>query len=208
MMQLPFYSSLDEVRSAAGSCQACSRARQRTQVVFGAGNPDARLMLVAEYPSQTDDRTGAPFTGPAGDYLDELLREAGTSRDEIYITNIVRCYTTDSGRAGGRIRSASKRERDACSIWMNLELQFVDPVVILAVGAPPAAALIGEDFQLTRDHGTWHRRPDGRWIAATMQPAYVLRIRPHDPERAEELHNSLIKDIRAAVERSLSRPPE
>jgi uracil-DNA glycosylase len=159
-------------------------------------------MLIAEYPSQRDDATGAPFTGPAGHYLDELLGAAETSRDEIYITNLVRCYSTETGKPSDRIRGATKREVRAWSIWTDLELQFVDPEVILAVGAAPAAALIHEDFQLTSQRGIWHERPDGRLVIATMQPAYVLRIRPHDPERADEIHKLILQDIRAAVARS------
>jgi uracil-DNA glycosylase len=202
-MQLPFYSSLQDVRAAASDCVACGRSRQRSQVVFGAGNPDASLMLVAEYPSRTDDSTGLLFTGPAGDYLDSLLQEAGTGRDDVYITNIVRCYATETGKPGDRIRAASKREARACSIWMNLEIQFVDPAVILAIGAPAAHSLIDDSFSLSEDHGTWRIRPDGRSITATMQPAYILRMRAHDPERAAHLHALVLNDIRAAV--ALSR---
>jgi uracil-DNA glycosylase len=198
-MQLPFYSNLDEVREAAANCQACGRSQHRTQVVFGAGNPHANIMLVAEYPSRTDDTTGKPFTGPAGDYLDDLLSDAGTSRNQIYITNIVRCFATETGRPGDRRRSASKRERQACSVWMNLEIQFIDPNVIVAIGAPPASSLIGENFQLMEQRGEWHRRDDGRMITATFQPAYVLRMRQHDPERANELHSLILQDLKTAV---------
>jgi uracil-DNA glycosylase len=202
MMQLPFYANLDEVREEARACKACGRASQRTQVVFGAGDPSADLMLVAEYPSQTDDRTGAPFTGPAGDFLDELLSECGLSRDSIWITNVVRCYATDSGRPGDRIRPSTQRERSACKIWMDLELQFVDPKVVLAVGAPAAASLIDPEFRLTEQRGTWHRRADGRWAIATLQPAYLLRMRTHDPDSFPRLREMIGNDIRAAAERA------
>jgi uracil-DNA glycosylase len=206
-MQLPFYRDIEQVRDEARGCLACGRSAHRSQVVFGAGNTSARLMLVAEYPSQSDDRTGLPFTGPGGEYLDELLELAGTHRDEIYITNLVRCYATESGKPGGKIKGASRREIDACSVWMNLETQFVDPHVILAIGAPAAAEFFDRDFQLSEHRGSWRQRPDGRWISATLQPAYVLRLRTHDPERADELHHLVLNDIRAAVERSRLTPP-
>lgn len=202
MMQLPFYSSIDEVRSDALRCQACRRAGQRSQVVFGAGDPNADLMLVAEYPSQTDDRTGIPFTGPAGEFLDEILVECGVSREQIWITNVVRCYATESGRPGDRIRGASLRERNACNIWMDLEIQFVNPAVILAVGAPAASSLISPDFRLTEQRGTWHRRDDGRWALATLQPAYLLRMRTHDPDRFPELRRLVLSDFQAAIDRA------
>lgn len=202
MMQLPFYRDLDEVRAAAAGCRACSRSEQRTQVVFGSGDQDAGLMLVAEYPSQSDDRTGAPFTGPAGDLLDGVLAECGVSREQIWITNLVRCYATETGRPGDRIRPAGQREILACQVWMDLELQFVNPTVILAVGAPAAATLIGRDFRLTEQRGTWHRRSDGRWVTATLQPAYLLRLRQHEPERAEELRALVAADFASAIEQA------
>lgn len=202
MMQLPLYDNLDEVRAAAAGCRACGRAEQRTQVVFGAGDERSRLMLVAEYPSRTDDRTGEPFTGPAGELLDDLLAECGVSRDQIWITNLVRCYSTESGRAGDRIRAAGRREILACQVWMNLELQFVDPSVILAVGAPATSTMIRDDFRLTEQRGTWHKREDGRWVMPTLQPAYLLRLEQHDPVRARELRAAIVADIAAAVERA------
>lgn len=199
-MQLPFYSNLADVRAAAAGCQGCGRSKQRSQVVMGSGAPDASLMLIAEYPSRRDDQTGEPFTGPAGVYLDELLNAAGASREQIYITNIVRCFAT---QGGNQIRSSTKQERVACNVWTELELQFVNPSVILAIGAPPASALIGEDFKLTEQHGEWYRDAWGRWITATLQPAYVLRMRAHDPERADKLHQVILDDLRAAVAQSL-----
>lgn len=202
MMQLPFYTSLDEVREAASGCQACGRARQRTQVVFGDGDPAARLMLVAEYPSQTDDGTGRPFTGPAGNLLDELLEECGVSRDQLWITNLVRCYATETGRPGDRIRGAARREIDACRVWMDLELQFVDPSVVLAIGAPAATVMLGSDFRLSEQRGTWKRGMDGRWLSATLQPAYLLRLGQHDPPAAAEWRKLIAADIAAAVERA------
>ncbi len=207
-MQLPFYSSLEEVYAEAAMCRACGRADQRQQVVMGAGDPNADLMLIAEYPSQTDDSTGHPYTGPAGEYLDELLAFAGTDRSSIYITNVVRCYATESGRRGDRIKPSTRTEQHACSTWTSLEIQFVRPRVILALGAPPARVLIDESFELTEQRGTWMTRPDGVEVTATFQPAYAMRMKPHDPDRAREIESHLINDIRAAVARSNATPPE
>jgi uracil-DNA glycosylase len=207
MMQLPFYQSLSEVRDDASQCQACGRSEMRSQVVMGSGDPDAALMLVAEYPSQSDDATGLPYSGPAGDYLDELLDAADIERSEIYITNLVRCYTTETGRPGDRIKPATKSEQRACSTWMTLETQFVRPQVILVLGAPVARALIDPEFDISRQRGEWHRRPDGVELIATFQPAYVLRIQSHDPDRAKQIEQLVQNDIRAAVERSRSTPP-
>lgn len=206
-MQLSFYTSLDEVRTEARKCQGCSRAEQRYQVVMGAGDPNARLMLIAEYPSQSDDRTGIPYSGPAGDYLDVLLEHAGINRSVIYITNIVRCYSTGTGRTGDRISSATQAQQRACSVWTDLEVQFVRPDVILALGGPSAKALIDSDFELTAQRGQWYTRTDGIDVLATYQPAYVLRLGRHDPQAAKDAEDLIIKDIRAAYARSRTSPP-
>jgi uracil-DNA glycosylase len=202
MMQLPFYQSIDEVRRDARGCRACSRTEQRTQVVFGSGNPQSPLMLVGEYPSETDDRTGEPFTGPAGVLLDELLADVGIDRSDIWITNIVRCYATDSGERGGRLRPTRTSEVDACRIWMNLEIQWVDPKVIVTIGAPAARALIADDIRLLDERGDWRSLPDGRAALPTIQPAYALRVRSIDPGAFPILRAHLVSDLTAAAQRA------
>lgn len=177
MQSLPLYSSLDDVRAAAEECRACARADERQQVVFGFGAPDTPLMLVGEAPSATDDDTGKPFTGPAGRLLDELLAEHGLHRRQLWITNLVRCYA-------GRLRDGRQENRpvkagelSACAVWLEQELRFVNPRVILAVGAPAAKSLIAKDFKLQERRGELIKRLDGRLAIATVQPAYVMRLR-------------------------------
>jgi DNA polymerase len=176
MLPLPLYSSLDQLREAAEACVACARADERQQVVFGSGAPHARLMLVGEAPSSTDDSTGRPFTGPAGRLLDELLAEHGLHRRDLWLTNLVRCYA-------GRIRDGRPENRPvkagelaACATWLEQELLFINPRVILAVGAPAAKALIAKDFKLQGQRGQVFTRADGRLAIATLQPAYVMRL--------------------------------
>lgn len=200
MMELPLYASIEEVRQAALDCRACGRAETRRQVVFGAGNPEARLMLVGEAPSSTDDSTGLPFTGPAGDLLDELLEEAGTSRDEVWITNLLRCF--EGRRRDGRIENQPARQGEirACKRWLDLEIQYVNPRVILAVGAPAAKTLIAPDFKLTEQRGVLIQRADGRTAIATIQPAYVMRLRSLvDDAASNAARKEFVADISAAV---------
>lgn len=200
MMELPLYSNLDEVRQAALGCLACRRAETRTQVVFGAGNPIAALMLVGEAPSATDDATGLPYTGPAGDVLDELLREAGTHRDEVWITNLLRCF--EGRQRDGRTENQPARTSEirACSRWLNLEIQYVKPKVIVAIGAPAARALIRPEFRLTEERGKLHTRPDGIQVIATTQPAYVMRlVNLVDQHTADLERERLVADLSLAV---------
>lgn len=200
MMELPLYNSLEEVRQAALGCRACRRAETRRQVVFGAGNPNADLMLVGEAPSSTDDATGIPYSGPAGDVLDELLIEAGVSREEVWITNLLRCYEGRERDGRPENQPARTSEIRACVRWLNLEIQYVSPRVIVAVGAPAARALISPDFRLTEQRGAIHTRPDGIKVIATTQPAYVMRLRNlADQETADTERARLLDDLRRAV---------
>lgn len=199
MMQLPLYPTLESARLAADGCVACGRADGRTQVVFGHGNPDARLMLIGEAPSSTDDDTGKPFTGPAGKLLDALLRDLGVHRRDLWITNLVRCF--DGGMKNGRMKNRPARvsEIKACAMWRDLEIRYVNPRVILAVGAPAAKHIIGSDFRLKEQHGEIFELPDGRKALATVQPAYVMRLKAHDEDAHQLGMAQLIDDLRIAV---------
>lgn len=200
MQSLPLYSNLDDVAAAASQCRACARAESRRVVVFGHGNPNARLMLVGEAPSETDDATGKPYTGPAGNLLDQALAAAGIHRDEIWITNTVRCF---AGRErNGRVenRPATAREISACRVWMDLELQMVNPKVILAVGASAARTLIHPEFRLQEQRGQPQKRADGRIVLATIQPAYVMRLTSLVDQAASDEARALFEaDISLAV---------
>lgn len=200
MMELPLYANIDEVRHAALTCQACGRAETRQQVVFGAGNPHADLMIVGEAPSSTDDSTGLPYTGPAGDVLDELLIEAGTNRESVWITNLLRCFEGRQRDGRPENQPARASEIRACSRWLNLEIQYVKPTVIVAMGSPAARALISPDFKLTDQRGAIHRRPDGIQVIATTQPAYVMRLVNLVNQEAAELERAkVVMDLSMAV---------
>ena len=200
MQSLPLYPSLESARLAAQDCTACKRFLDRQQVVFGSGNPQAALMLVAEAPSSTDDDTGKPFTGPAGRLLDQLFSEVGIQRHDVWITNLTRCF---SGRErNGRVenRPAAAGEIDACATWMDLEIRYVNPSVILAIGAPPAKRLIDRSFRLQDQRGIVFKRPDGRLVIATIQPAYVMRLTSLIDKAASDLaREQLLGDMGLAA---------
>jgi uracil-DNA glycosylase len=158
-------------------------------------------MLVGEAPSSTDDSTGKPFTGPAGRLLDDLLQEAGIHRRDIWITNLTRCFAGRTRNGRMENRPASAREITACSTWMGVELQFVNPRVILAIGTPAAKALIGGGFRLQAQRGEVVERPDGRLVIATIQPAYVMRLTSIvDRAASAAARADLASDIRLAVQ--------
>ena len=208
MQELPLFPTLESARLAARECVACGRSGERIQVVFGAGNPGAALMLVGESPSSTDDQTGKPFTGPAGRLLDRLFEEIGIHRRDVWITNLTRCFAgvVRNGRTENRPVKAG--EIKACRFWMDLEIGYIDPKVLLAVGAPAAKQLIGPDFRLKEQHGEFFERPDGRLVTATVQPAYVMRLLSIEPEAYDMARAALVIDVQlAAAAAGLSELP-
>lgn len=179
------FTSLDAARAAARTCTRCDLAATRRQVVFGLGPGDAALMVVGEGPSEADDASGRPFSGPTGRLLDAWLHAIGLTRGQVWLTNIVRCRAAQV--EGGRLRNRPPRPAEiaACRCWMDLELRLVRPRVVLCLGATAARALIGRGFQLTAERGRWHVLPDGTAALATYNPAYVLRLEGDARARAE-----------------------
>lgn len=202
MIPLPLYQSLDEIRREALQCRACARSESRNLVVFGSGNPDARLMLVGEGPSEADDLGGEPFTGPAGRFLDDLLDDVGIQRSQIWLTNVVKCRATVMRDGRRQNRAPRIAELRSCASWLKLEIEWVDPAVILTIGAPAAHAIIGPDLRLMEERGSWVQLSGGRVAMATLQPAYLMRLRDSDEEASRRLTEVVRADIRAAAERA------
>jgi len=199
MLELPLFPTLESARLAVEECRACPRCETRDQVVFGFGNPDAQLMLVGEAPSPTDNTTGKPFTGPAGKLLDQLLDEIGLHRRDLWITNLVRCF--DGVQRNGRLENRPVRvsEAKACRTWLDLELRYVNPKVVLAIGAPAARYIIGADFRLQDQRGQIIPLSNGRLAIATLQPAYVMRLAAIDPDAQAGARSQVLDDLRVAA---------
>ena len=159
----------------ASVCTACRLHERRTHVVFGEGNPHAALALVGEGPGENEDKTGRPFVGRAGKLLDEALAEAGVSRNDVYITNTVKCRAADWSTGRPVNRPPAEDETAACRRWLVPQLAYVKPSVILCVGAPSAKNLIKKNFQITKERGQYFPCEFARTAMATLHPAYILR---------------------------------
>ncbi len=108
-------------------CKNCDLSQTRIHALGGEGNPDARVMLIAQAPGDREDREGRMFIGPSGKVLDELLNEAGVRRDEIYMTNLIKCALPKN-------RRPKQPEIDACAPFLEQEIASVDPAVIVPLG--------------------------------------------------------------------------
>ncbi len=157
-----------ELESVAGSCEACQLAQGRTQVVFSDGNPQARLMVVGEAPGANEDRTGVPFVGQAGKFLDLLLAAVDLSRkDSVYICNVLKC------RPPGN-RDPMSDEIERCSPFLKRQIALVAPEVILAVGTFAAQLLTGANRPLGKLRGSVYAY-EGVPLVVTYHPAALLR---------------------------------
>ncbi len=157
-----------ELKAVAECCQRCRLAKSRTHVVFSDGNPQARLMVVGEAPGANEDRTGLPFVGQAGKFLDLLLAAVDLSRkDSVYICNVLKC------RPPGN-RDPMADEIELCSPFLKRQIALVAPEVILAVGTFAAQLLTGTDRPLGKLRGSVYAY-EGVPLVVTYHPAALLR---------------------------------
>jgi len=180
--------TLPEVREQLGECTRCRLSEQRTQIVFGDGDPDADLMFVGEGPGENEDQQGLPFVGRAGELLTRMI-EAGLEipRSSVYICNIVKC------RPPGN-RNPASDEVGTCRPFLDGQIDAVAPKVIVTLGKPASSLLLGRDIAITKVRGTWH---DYRGIPVmpTFHPAYILR------QYTEQNRRLVWEDLRAALDR-------
>lgn len=158
---------LKELEESCRSCQRCALRSGCHQVVFGGGHPRARLMLVGEGPGAEEDRQGVPFVGAAGKLLEKILAAAALERDEIYITNVVKCRPP-------RNRLPDSEEVASCLPYLNEQISLIDPPLIVCLGALATRTLIGSKNTLTRLRGEWYEL-GGRRYMPTFHPAALLR---------------------------------
>jgi uracil-DNA glycosylase len=185
--------SLQALREAAAGCRACPLWKTGTQTVFGEGTARATVMLVGEQPGDQEDRAGRPFVGPAGRLLDEALEAAGIDRKAAYVTNVVKHFKWE---ARGKRRIHAKpawSEMAACRPWLDGELEAVRPAVLVCLGATAAQALLGRQFRVTKQRGTWIESNLAEHVTATIHPSAILRQRT-DEDRHREM-DAFVADL-------------
>lgn len=164
----------EELKQFVEHCPRCALAGSRRKPVMGRGNLKAVIMFVAEAPGNSEDRDGIPFTGPSGEILDELLRHIGITRQEIYLTNVVKCHPPGN-------RDPLPKEQEACIAYLKYETLLIRPKIIVCLGRVAACRIIDRNYRITREHGTFLFRKN-TWLTAVYHPSAILR----DPSRMEE----------------------
>jgi uracil-DNA glycosylase family protein len=195
---VPATTSLRKLSAAAHECTGCDLYKNATQVVFGRGPQDARIIFVGEQPGDQEDQQGAPFVGPAGAVLDKALEDAGIPRNDVYVTNAVKHFSWEP-RGKRRIHKKPRAsEIRACRPWLEAELRAIKPVMLVCLGASAAQAVLGPQFKLMQNRGKEHTSELSERVIATIHPSAVLRAPDADGRRAA--YDMLVADLKMVTE--------
>ena len=157
---------LDEIRAQVENCHACSLCETRTNIVFGDGDPHARVLIVGEAPGKNEDLQGKPFVGAAGKFLDELLEEAGLKREEVFIANVLKCRPPSN-------RNPQADEIEACAPFLREQTQSIDPWIIVTMGNFATQFILRTGTGITRLRGTVQQA--GRFVVLPVfHPAAAI----------------------------------
>lgn len=178
----------DDVERHVAACTQCPLSSTRHLPVMGRGSREADIMVIAEAPGGEEDRQGIPFVGRSGEILDRLLRDCGLTREEIYITNILKCHPPGN-------RDPKEEEKEACFAYLKYETFLLKPRIIVCLGRVAAQRIISPDFKITRQHGTWTYRKNCA-LTATYHPSAILR----DPSKYESVKEDFLEIVKKQAE--------
>jgi len=170
--------SLEELNSTAQNCNKCPLCKERKTVVFGEGSPNADLMFIGEGPGYDEDQQGRPFVGKAGELLTKMINAMQFSREQVYISNIVKCRPPKN-------RNPLPEEATACLPYLQAQIELIQPKVIVILGAVPLKYLLNK-VGIMRMRGQWNSY-NGIKVMPTFHPAYLLR----SPEAKREVWSDL-----------------
>jgi DNA polymerase len=160
--------TLAEIREEMAECQRCKLGKGRTNLVFGEGSPQARLMFIGEAPGADEDLQGRPFVGEAGQLLNNMLHKLGLRREDVYITNIVKSRPP-------RNRDPEPDEVEACLPFLFKQIDSIRPLVIVTLGRIATQNLLDTKEPITKLRGTWQKF-HGIRVMPTFHPSYLNRF--------------------------------
>jgi uracil-DNA glycosylase len=166
--------SLDQIRRDLGDCSRCGLCQGRTHIVYGTGNPSARLVFVGEGPGRDEDLQGEPFVGKAGQLLTKIIEAMQLTRDEVYICNIIKCRPPNN-------RDPQPDEIEACAPFLRRQIVSVQPEFICTLGAFATRTLLQNEAPMWKLRGHFHEFM-GIPLMPTYHPAFLLRT----PEKKRE----------------------
>jgi DNA polymerase len=181
---------LESLAAFIGDCKRCKLSEKRTHLVFGEGNPKARLVFVGEGPGAEEDAAGRPFVGEAGKLLTKIIESGmGLKREDVYICNVVKCRPPNN-------RDPEADEVQTCLPFLKQQLAIIRPEVICTLGRIAAQNLLGREFKITQERGNWSSFM-GVPLMATFHPAYILR----NPKDEQQLKRQVWQDVQKIMGR-------
>ena len=182
--------SLEELRAEIGDCRRCKLHSGRTHVVFGIGNPNAKLMFVGEGPGRDEDLKGEPFVGRAGQLLTDIITKGmSLRREDVYIANVVKCRPPQN-------RNPEPDEVASCEPFLKKQIELIRPEIIVALGKFAVQTLLQSKVPITRLRGNWHSYMNIK-LMPTFHPAYLLR-NPADKKLVWEDIKKVMKEMQSA----------
>lgn len=155
------------LREEIGDCKRCKLSKERKNIVFGEGSPEASLMFIGEAPGSEEDIQGRPFVGEAGQLLTRLILKMGFKREEVYIANIVKCRPPSN-------RDPEEDEIEACFPFLIKQIKIISPSIIVSLGRISARTLLKTKISITKLRGRFYEY-EGIPLMPTFHPAYLLR---------------------------------
>lgn len=168
---------LETIYEQVKACRKCPLCDGRTQVVFGDGNPNARILIVGEAPGKNEDLQGVPFVGAAGKYLNELLGIAGLAREDVFIANVLKCRPPSN-------RDPRPEEIQACSDFLREQTRTINPEYIVTLGNFATKFILRTEVGITRLHGTLQQAGKFK-VFPIFHPAAAL----YDSKKRADLEN-------------------
>lgn len=180
---------LPSLRTHIGDCHRCPLGDTRNRLVFGVGDPHARLLFIGEAPGRNEDLNGEPFVGSAGKLLDELLTSIGLDRSEVFIANVLKC------RPPGN-RNPQPAEIETCTPFLAEQVRLIDPVVIATLGNFSTKYILGTETGITQLRGKLYH-VDGRQVVPIYHPAAAL----YSPDKKQYLFEDFAR-LRSVLDRA------
>lgn len=161
--------TLDEIESICNKCTKCDLAKTRTNIVFSAGNKNAKVMIIGEAPGRNEDEQGVPFVGRAGKLLDKILESQEITREnDVYICNTVKCRPPEN-------RVPTPDEKISCRAYLDAQISIIKPKIILLAGATAVKSMMETKLGITKIRGQWFEGPLGSKMMPIFHPSYLLR---------------------------------
>lgn len=161
------FENWEELEESIKGCNKCKLFSTRQNIVFGVGNKNTKIMFIGEGPGADEDRLGEPFVGRAGKLMDKAFQIVGLNRDEIYITNIVKC------RPPGN-RNPEEDECQACMNYLRNQVMLIKPQIIVLLGSVALKHILGKEYGITASRGKWLEKKGIKYMP-TWHPAALLR---------------------------------